>query len=113
MAWYKAADNAEVSTPFLKKVIAGGKSLCLVHADGKLFATSATCPHAGADLSKGRCENGKLICPFHRYQYDLETGRGAPGQNDYVRTYPVEVREDGVYVKVGSWMETLKGVFKG
>ena len=113
MAWYKVADTTELSKPFLRKVTAGGKSLCLVNAHGKVFATSAICPHAGADLSKGWCENEKLICPFHRYVYDLKTGSGAPGQNDYVRTYRVEVKADGIYVEVGSWLETLKGAFKG
>jgi nitrite reductase/ring-hydroxylating ferredoxin subunit len=113
MAWYKVAETSDLSTPFLKKVTANGKTLCLVNADGKLFATSATCPHAGADLSKGWCENGKLICPFHRFAYDLETGKGNPGQNDFVYTYPVESRADGIYIKVGSWLEKVKKVFKG
>ena len=113
MAWYKVADSADLSLPFLRKVNAGGKTVCLVNANQKLFATSATCPHAGADLSTGWCEKGKLICPFHRYQYDLETGRGASGQNDFVKTYKVEIRADGIYVEVGSWLERLKGAFKG
>ncbi len=113
MAWYKVGESAELSVPFLRKVNAGGKVLCLVHADEKVFVTTATCPHAGADLSKGWCDNGKLVCPFHRYSYDLITGRGAVGQNDYIRTYPVEIRADGIYVKISSWLEKLKDAFKG
>ncbi|MDT3401696.1 Rieske (2Fe-2S) protein [Mucilaginibacter terrae] len=109
MAWYKIAEPSDLSKPFLKKISAGGKSLCLVNADGELSVTAAKCPHAGADLSQGWCENGRLICPFHRYAYDLKTGRGAPGQNDYVRIYPVENRADGIYVQVKSWLEKLTG----
>ena len=111
MAWYKVADIVDTPEPFLKKVNANGKSICLVNTDGQLYAVSATCPHAGADLSKGWCTNGKLICPFHRYAYDLNTGRGAAGQNDFIRTYPVEQRADGIYVKVDSWLEGLKNMF--
>src|SRR5687767_2768877 len=108
MAWHKVDDSTDLSKPFLKKVNAGGKMLCLVNADGVLSALSARCPHAGADLSNGWCENGMLICPFHRYSYDLVTGRGAPGQNDYVRVYPVLAKPDGIYIEVTSWLETIK-----
>lgn len=111
MAWYKVAETAELSKPFVRKVNAGGKQLCLINADEKLFVVAATCPHAGADLSKGWCEHGKIICPFHRYQYDLNTGKGAAGQNDFIRTYAVEQRNDGVYVEVKSFFESLQGKF--
>ncbi|MVN91327.1 Rieske (2Fe-2S) protein [Mucilaginibacter aquatilis] len=108
MAWYKVADAFDLSKPFIRKVSAGGKSICLVNAD-KVYAVSSKCPHAGADLSGGWCKNGKLICPFHRYAYDLETGKGAPGQNDFINVYSVEIKDDGVYVQVTSWLERLTG----
>ncbi len=108
MAWYKVADTT-TKGPGLWRVSAGGKSICLVHHDGQWFAVAANCPYAGADLSQGWCDNGQVICPFHRYRYDLSSGRGATGQNDYVRTYATEVRSDGVYVQVRSLAERLFG----
>lgn len=112
MPWFKVAESTVVAQPFLLKVNARGKTICLINADGQLYALSATCPHAGADLSKGWCESGKLICPFHRYAYDMETGKGAPGQNDFIRTYPVKVKADGIYVEVAGWMESVKKIFR-
>jgi len=112
MAWYKVAELAALSTPFLIKVNAGGKQLCLVNTGKGLYAVASSCPHAGADLSKGWCEDEKLICPFHRYQYDLSTGKGAPGQNDFIRTYAVEQREDGIYVKIKSFFESFRSRFQ-
>jgi len=111
MAWFKVAEAVNLPTSFLTKVTAGGKQLCLVKTDKKLYAVSATCPHAGADLSKGRCEDGKLVCPFHRYKYDLNTGRGEPGQNDFIPTYAVEQRDDGIYVEVKSFFESFRSRF--
>ncbi len=108
MAWYKVAEDNTVE-PGLWRVSAGGKNICLVHHDGQWFALAASCPHAGADLSQGWCDDGQVVCPFHRYHYDLLTGRGAAGQNDYVRTYTTEVRSDGVYVEVRSFTERLFG----
>lgn len=42
-------------------------------------------------------ENGLLRCPWHGWDYDPITGK-APGFDDGVHTFPVEIRDDGVYV---------------
>lgn len=98
--WIKVAENIPVKEAFIRKIKAGNKSLCLVGFEGEIYAISAKCPHAGGELAGGWCENGQIVCPLHRYQYNLKTGKGADGQGDYVDVFPVEVREDGIYVQV-------------
>jgi nitrite reductase/ring-hydroxylating ferredoxin subunit len=75
-----------------------GKSVCLVHHEGKLHAISSRCPHAGAQLSSGWCEGQRIICPFHRHGFDLETGKGDPGQGNYIRIYPLKIEESKYYI---------------
>lgn len=79
MKWYHIPRIELNGQPFIKKVKAGGKSVLIIGYDNGLYALGSTCPHAGAELSGGWCQDGKLICPFHRYTYDLETGKGSPG----------------------------------
>ncbi|WP_299287781.1 Rieske 2Fe-2S domain-containing protein [uncultured Mucilaginibacter sp.] len=98
--WIKVAENMPVKEASIRKVKAGGHNICLVYVEEKFYAVSSKCPHAGGELAGGWCKDGNLICPIHRYQYSLETGRGAAGQGDYIDTFPVEVREDGVFVQV-------------
>ncbi len=98
--WIKVAENIPVKEVFIRKIKAGNQNLCLVGFEGKLYAVSAKCPHAGGELAGGWCEKGQIICPIHRYQYDLKTGKGAAGQGDYIDTFPVEVRADGIYVQI-------------
>jgi len=83
---------------FIKQIKLEGKKLCLVRNQGKLYVVENSCPHAGGVLSGGWCKNGHIVCPIHRWEYSLENGRGASGQGDYINIYPVENREDGVYV---------------
>jgi nitrite reductase/ring-hydroxylating ferredoxin subunit len=110
MKWYKLPVVPDPQKPFITKVKAGGKNICLVGYEGEVFALSAKCPHAGGDLSEGWCRDGKLICPVHRYAYSLQTGKGDPGQNDYIDKYPLEVRADGWYVGIeGFWEKIGKG----
>jgi len=50
-------------------------------------------------LGEGSIENGILRCPWHGWDYHPCTGK-APGFDDGVDPYPVEEREDGIYVGI-------------
>lgn len=112
MQWFKIPGAEDTAQPFIKRIKAGGKTICLVGYEGEVFALSAKCPHAGGDLTAGWCKNGKLVCPLHRYSYNLQTGKGSEGQNDYINTYPLESRSDGLYIGIASFWEKFKGAFK-
>lgn len=108
MKWIKVADEAIPQTTGVRKIKIAGKHVCLIRDGDKLHATSARCPHAGADLSGGWCEEGRLICPYHRHAFSLETGRGDPGQGDYITLYPLEERADGWFIGISdTWLGKL------
>ena len=99
MRWFKVfSTNVLNGDDFVHRIEVSGKKLCAVKTGDNLFVIQNKCPHAGADLSSGKCVNGKIICPYHRHEFDLVTGRGKPGQGNYVNTYPIEKRDDGIYV---------------
>jgi 3-phenylpropionate/trans-cinnamate dioxygenase ferredoxin subunit len=52
------------------------------------------CPHQGITLENAQCVDGEIICPWHRYAFNLENGQGG---GLYLDIYPVEKREDGYY----------------
>ncbi|KAK7047765.1 hypothetical protein VNI00_006093 [Paramarasmius palmivorus] len=56
----------------------------------------STCPHLGADMSHADIEEFEdtvvAVCPWHRYDFDLKTGKSETGLRTC--TYPVEVRDD-------------------
>ncbi|MEO3406983.1 Rieske 2Fe-2S domain-containing protein [Mucilaginibacter sp. CAU 1740] len=108
MKWYKIDEAPIADKPFIKKIKAGNKSICLVGFEGKLYAMSAKCPHAGADMSEGLCVRKMIVCPYHRYTYDLETGKGGEGQNDFIETYPVEMKDGDVFVGVPSFWDKIR-----
>jgi nitrite reductase/ring-hydroxylating ferredoxin subunit len=100
MKWIKILTNHEAASAenSIRLLKVAGKKICLVKVDDDFFATQSRCPHAGGDLSQGFCKDKKLICAIHRYEYDLQTGRGAAGQGDYIDIYPLDRREDGLYI---------------
>ncbi len=73
------------------------RTLCMTRHKGEYAALDNKCPHQGGPLGEGSIENGLLRCPWHGWDYDPLTGK-APGYDDGVETFPVEEREDGIYV---------------
>lgn len=65
----------------------------VVEAGGRQYSVNRYCPHQGADLSRGWIQQERyLVCPRHRWKYDLERG-GACDQCD-VSIGAVEVEEE-------------------
>ena len=55
-------------------VIAGQKILFIWHKD-QVHAVQSQCPHLKLPLIKGTItEDDSLICPFHKSEFDLNTG---------------------------------------
>jgi nitrite reductase/ring-hydroxylating ferredoxin subunit len=112
MAWHLLPVTDAPEGDFIRPVSVAGRQLLLIRSEEKLYLTASKCPHAGAWLGSGWCRSGKLICPYHRYEYDLATGRGAAGQNDYIETYPLEIREDGIYAAIPDRFSLFKKLFR-
>jgi nitrite reductase (NADH) small subunit len=56
--------------------------------DGRLFATHNRCPHRQGPLSEGLIGDGRVICPLHAHQFNLESGEGS--ESECVQTFAVE-----------------------
>lgn len=74
----------------------------LIHAAGRIYCIEDVCTHDGQPLTNGPVANGEITCPRHGARFDLATGavRCMPA-TEPIRTFPVEVRGDDIYVKVG------------
>lgn len=72
--WYflttgKAVKNAKL----IHRTWMGVNVVAWSDADGRVCVAEAVCPHLGSDLGPeagGRIQDGRLICPFHGYEFD-------------------------------------------
>lgn len=88
----------QFSTSGIAYAFAGIKPLCIINNNEGLFACSATCPHAGANLSKGFLDvKCNIVCPHHGYRFSIKNGYNTSGEGYHLKTYKIEEREDGVY----------------
>jgi len=96
--WHKVLDNKdELKDGRVMTVTAAHHDYCLVNFEEKFCALDNKCPHQGGPLGEGSIENGLLRCPWHGWDYNPCTGK-VPGYDDGVETFPVEVRENSIYI---------------
>ena len=93
----KVATVDELEKP--KCVTVKGKALALFRVNGKVYCIDNTCPHASGPLCEGEVDDGKVICPWHGWTFDLATGDAvSPAYGSSVVTHKVEVNGNDVYV---------------
>jgi 3-phenylpropionate/trans-cinnamate dioxygenase ferredoxin subunit len=107
------ATTGELPEGTRKIVKVGGRSIGIFHEAGRYFAVRNACPHHGAPLCLGPLggtllpsrpreyiygmENRVLRCPWHGYEFDVETGRAVYDPEDLrVKVYEVTVEGDDV-----------------
>jgi 3-phenylpropionate/trans-cinnamate dioxygenase ferredoxin subunit len=106
ITWHKIAEHI-TDLNFAGNNIAtaelNGKKICIGKFKEALFAFAWKCPHAGGFLADGYIDAlGNVVCPLHRYKYNMQNGRNVSGEGYYLKHWPVESREDGIYVGVES-----------
>jgi nitrite reductase/ring-hydroxylating ferredoxin subunit len=102
--WYKIADHINELT-FAENNIAvaeaNGKTICIGKFNDEVFAFAYKCPHASGILADGYIDAvGNVVCPVHRYKYDMKSGRNVSGEGYYLKHWAVEIRGDGVFVNM-------------
>src|SRR5271165_1362389 len=78
------------------------RPILVVYDRGRVFALDNRCPHMGFPLDRGSIEDGILTCHWHHARFDLESGCTFDLWADDAPTFPVEVRNDEVWVKTTS-----------
>jgi len=66
-----------------QKVMVGEAAVVLIRQGDQVFAMADRCAHQGGPLSEGDVRDGVIICPWHRSQYDIRTGRVVHGPSTF------------------------------
>ena len=67
--------------------------------NGTLFATQNRCPHRQGPLAEGLVGDGRVICPLHAHQFNLETGCGGEAE-ERVEVYAVQEIEGSIVLNI-------------
>lgn len=96
-----------------------GRDFAVFVVDGRFRVTDALCPHNRGPLVDGRIHGGRVLCPWHWYQFDLDTGACLTAARHRLGVHPVLERDGLWFADVGgppvrrSWAERLRAHARG
>lgn len=100
LKWTKAFDSEEeLQRRFAGKSQAVTRSnfgsVLWVQNDGKIHAFRNRCPHQGKPLDDCWLSEGNVVCPFHRYHFSIDNGRG---HGTSLFKYEVKIEDGAVWL---------------
>lgn len=93
---------------------ADGRRFAVFPIDGGFRVTDAECPHNRGPLAEGRVEGRTLVCPWHWYRFDLDSGSCLTSPRHRLAVHPVVQADGAWFADVGekprtlSWSERLR-----
>ena len=96
----KVASIADVKEGAAVAADAGGTPVALYNVDGKIYATSNTCPHRGGPLGEGVLDGTTVTCPWHAFRFDVATGQCANQPALKVACHPARLEGQDILVEV-------------
>lgn len=102
MYWVKIAESsAELFNRGnqLATVRVSGRDVVIAKHENELLACTARCPHAGGKMGEGWLDaRGHIVCPLHRYRYNMQNGHNSSGEGYRLKTFAIKETDDGVFV---------------
>jgi len=78
----------------------GDRIICVANVNGVISAMDNVCLHRGGPLGQGMIEGNKIVCPWHGWQFDPQTGEATHNPKAKVAVYPIKVENGEVMVEL-------------
>jgi nitrite reductase (NADH) small subunit len=90
-----STEDVVEDSPYVAEV--DGLQIAVFYADGEYFALNNVCPHQGGPLGQGKVEEKCVYCPWHGWQFDLDSGEHMHGKGT-VERYDITIDDNDIYV---------------
>lgn len=97
----KGAQVDELAPGQGKLVQVDGRDIALFNVNGAYYAMDAVCPHEEGPLNEGEVDGETIVCPWHGYDFSVETGECSVDPELRVMVYIVKAEGSDIFIEVG------------
>lgn len=91
-----AKEDVPHGRPHRVKII--DRSILVIREGDEFFVFHERCPHQGLSMRNGVVVQGRIVCPYHQYQFDLRSGESHARRCEPATKMPFEDLGDRVRV---------------
>ncbi len=74
--------------------------ICVANVNGVNPAIDNVCLHHGGPLGQGVVQQGKVVCPWHGWEFDPQTGAVGFNETAKVPVYPIKIENGEVLIEI-------------
>jgi|SRR5579885_2477635 len=100
MPLVKVASLSALPKDSVMEVIVEGQPYAVCNVGGTLRALSGVCLHRGGPLGQGQIHDGRIVCPYHLWEFDCATGEYDSDPTLRVPTFEVKVEGGDIFLQV-------------
>ena len=100
MPFIKVARVSALPCDSVMEVMVGDFPYAICNVGGSVRALSGVCLHQGGPLGQGQIHEGRVVCPYHLWEFDCVTGESDYDPSERIATFPVKVEGDDIYLQV-------------
>ncbi len=82
------------------EAMVGDHPYAVCNLGGTLHAIDGVCLHQGGPLGQGQMHEGRVVCPYHLWEFDCRTGEYDYDPARRVATFDVHVENDRILLQV-------------
>jgi nitrite reductase/ring-hydroxylating ferredoxin subunit len=98
--WQDFCSLEEIPDGGILTRVQGGAGLLVYRNGTEVTCMPNYCPHRGYAFDGGEVRNGVLSCPYHGYEFRLDTGECLTWSAMSHDMYPVRIRDGRVEVRL-------------
>ncbi|PWU06668.1 MAG: hypothetical protein C5B51_11920 [Terriglobia bacterium] len=100
MPFVKVGRVSDLPENSVMEVSVGEDLYAVCNVRGNLTALAGTCLHQGGPLGQGQLAEGRVICPWHAWEWDCRTGENPDDPAQRVATYEIKVEGGEILLQV-------------
>ena len=96
----KVGTLADLPAESAMEVMVGDQPYAICHTGGAVHALSGVCIHRGGPLGQGPIHDGRVVCPYHMWEFDCVTGEYDYDATRRAPVFDVKVADGDIYLQV-------------
>ena len=99
--WLEVSDESGIEVEDIVRFDHDNKTYCVYKLEDGYYATDGFCTHEAVHLEDGLVMDDEIECPMHQGIFNIKTGEAiSPPACEDIKTYPVKVENDLVYINI-------------